>query len=109
MPVYADNCTFDTWEWHSAGELTVSGGEDPPRWPDLMPGPLDRLVRSETYAVDFEYRRKGERRTVTHRPRGLEEFQGWRPGTTTALVIRNDGGLKTIRRNPSGEPSPAQP
>jgi hypothetical protein len=96
VPVYDDSCTFDTWEWRPADQRTLTGAEDTPRWPELAGGALDRVLQEETYAVDLEYRRKGERRSVTLHPRGLAEFESWTLGKTANLVINNRNELKAV-------------
>jgi hypothetical protein len=96
-PVYADECTYDTWEWKAADERTLNGTEDQPKWPSLDAGPLDRLVRSETYDVALEYRHKGKSQTTHYHPASIDEFDRWRPGTKAVLVVANDGTLKGFR------------
>src|SRR5262249_37141282 len=97
LPVYADSCSYDTWEWQSADQRSLSGAEDPPRWPEMAAGALDRLAQEEAYAVELEYRKRGERRTATLHPRALAEFEGWPLGKTAELVVNNRNELKGIR------------
>jgi hypothetical protein len=96
-PVYGEECAYDTWEWQRAAEETLSGAEDAPRWPALTPATLDRLVRTETYDVEFEYQHGRERRRTSFRPTALAEFERWRPGTKATLVVYNDGELRGFR------------
>jgi hypothetical protein len=103
-PVYAEECTYDTWEWRAAGQETLAGALDPPRWPTLNAGPLDRLVRTETYEVEFEYQRKEKPQRAAYRPKTQDQFDRWRPGTRAVLVVANDGELKGFREGDAVRP-----
>jgi hypothetical protein len=95
-PVYGEECAYDTWEWRAAEQRTSTGAEDPPQWPDVAAGPLDRLVRKETYTLDVEYSKGGRHLTATHHPKTQEEFLAWRPGAHVTVVVDNGGTLKDI-------------
>ena len=103
-PVYGEECTYDTWEWRGMGERTLRGTEDPPQWPEVETGGLDRLVRTEKYEVELEYQRKGERRTASFHPATAAEFGPWRPGTKAKMVVANDGELKGFREGDKVRP-----
>jgi len=50
-PVYDDWCTAQSYEWPIVNTKTNTGSDLRPAWPGLTAGVLQRLERSESYAV----------------------------------------------------------
>lgn len=91
VPVYADRCTYDTWRWEAGVKRELRGADDPPRWPDVAVGPLDRATRTEAYQVTLAYDDGDEvRRHVVELP-GEAEFARWRAGARARLDVSNLG------------------
>lgn len=88
VPVYAQQCSYDTYVWKQVDSRMVSGGVDTPRWPDVTAGPLDRLQRKEEYAVHIAW---GDGQRHTLELDSEPDFRPWRPGTRVALTVNNFG------------------
>ncbi len=96
-PVYAQHCSYDTWEWQPAGRFEQTGGEDAPRWPNAEIETLDRATRKEGYQVVVEYDARGRRKQVTHALGSEADFARWRSGEEVQLTINNAGSVKDLR------------
>ena len=97
-PVYARQCTYDTYEWKPVERREARGQDDTPRWPELVVGPRDRQRREENYAVRIHYQHKGDQEHV-HQPTNERDFLSWRKGQGVMLTVTNMGKVqKVVRR-----------
>ena len=87
-PVYGDECRYRTWEWQRAEEGQTAGGDDPPRWPELVTGQRDRLVKTEKYRVEVAW---GDGKAHVVEPPNESDFARWKPGATVKLTVTNLG------------------
>jgi hypothetical protein len=90
-PVYGQECRYRTWEWRDVDSRTLQGGGDPPRWPELAAGRLDRLVRTEDYRVDVRY---GDDDVHEVKPATEAEFARFPEGARVRLVVTNIGVVR---------------
>jgi hypothetical protein len=90
-PVFDTSCTYDTFEWKEVDRKTVSGHEEPPTWPQLTAGPLDRLRREEQYSVSVAY---DSGKTHEFKPNSETDFLHWRKGQSVPLKVSNFGGVQ---------------
>jgi len=97
-PVFDIQCAYNTWDWTNVGEAKAQGTDDPPQWPALSAGKLDRLQRQEQYRVVFEYRKGGKTESLEIKPSSESEFLSWRPGQEATAVVTNGGELKELKR-----------
>lgn len=94
-PVYAQSCTYDTYEWRAVREHTASGRDEPPHWPDVSgAGSDDRLLREEKYAVTVEYKDEDSVKKHTLEPKTEAEFLAWKKGQRVALTVDNLGSVQ---------------
>ncbi len=108
IPVYADRVDYSTYAWGGVGSIDATARGDAPMpaeyssghlpWPAIAPGPVDRLVPSESYRVVISYEFKGETRTHEVTPGAEGEFLGWHSGDAVELEVRNIGGVAEMRR-----------
>jgi ribosomal protein L40E len=96
-PVYGTLCRYDTWEWQSAGKLEESGAEEPPRWPSMALGSMEREQRTERYDVVLEYQHRGETHQHVLHPANESELAQWPAGRTATLTVSNFGEVKEVR------------
>ncbi|MCE9671983.1 hypothetical protein LY474_29675 [Myxococcus stipitatus] len=94
-PVYARQCSYDTYEWKPVDRREARGQDDAPRWPELVVGPQDRQRREEKYAVRIHYQRKGDQEHV-HQPTNERDFLSWRKGQGVRLTVTNMGTVKKV-------------
>jgi hypothetical protein len=99
-PVYDDWCTYSSFEWKRVGTVNASGSDASPKWPEAIPGPLERLVRAEKYTVSFSYETKGEKATHVLEPKSESEFVAWRPDQAVQLTVNNLGHVKAVKPAP---------
>ncbi|MBN1204170.1 MAG: hypothetical protein JXB05_04515 [Myxococcaceae bacterium] len=93
-PVYAQHCSYDTYQWKELDRREDSGrDEQPPRWPELSAGPTDRLRREEKYSIHIQYEDDGPRKTVLE-PKTEQEYLGWKKGQQVTVTVDNTGELK---------------
>jgi hypothetical protein len=93
-PVFAQSCTYDTYEWLPVKQHTASGRDDAPRWPDVPGmGANDRLVREEKYGVTIQYK-EGELKKHTLTPKTEAEFLAWKKGQQVAVTVDNLGDVQ---------------
>lgn len=91
VPTFAQQCAYTTWEWQEAGDPSLSGTDDAPRWPDVTPGPLERQRREEQYTVTVAYEHKGARARYELHPRAEAELAAWHVGAPVKLHVSNLG------------------
>ena len=94
-PVFASQCTYDTYEWKPVDRREASGTEDRPRWPELSVGRTDRLRREEQYQVRIRYEDDGEKEHVLE-PQSEQEFLAWRMGQGVRLTVTNLGKVEKV-------------
>jgi hypothetical protein len=94
-PVYAQQCTYDTYEWKQVGQREASGTDDRPRWPELSVGGADRLRREEHYGVHIRYKDGGEKQHVLE-PKSEQDFLAWRKGQGVRLTVTNLGKVEQV-------------
>jgi hypothetical protein len=93
-PVYAQKCSYDTYQWKELAKRELSGRDgDPPRWPELLAGPADRLRKEEKYTLHIAY--DGKEKT-TLEPKTEQEYLAWKKGQQVALTVTNGGEVKKI-------------
>ncbi len=97
-PVLDTWCTYDTWAWKTLDAETLSGTWDAPRWPAVRPGPLDRVQRSHTYAVQIHYPHRDGTETHPVTPKTLAELDSWTEGQTVSLEVNNLGEVVAVAR-----------
>ncbi|WP_224367762.1 hypothetical protein [Hyalangium versicolor] len=94
-PVYAQKCSYDTYQWKEVTHREASGkNAEPPRWPDLSVSAEDRLRREEQYVVNLEY--DGGKKKTELKPKTEQEYVVWKPGQQVALTVTNGGDVKKI-------------
>jgi hypothetical protein len=94
-PVYAQKCSYDTYQWKEVTRRELSGGDgEPPRWPELSVSPEDRLRREEKYTLHIEY--DGGKEKTTFEPKTEQEYLGWKKGQQVSLTVTNGGEVKQI-------------
>ncbi|MCP3104654.1 hypothetical protein LZ198_37900 [Myxococcus sp. K15C18031901] len=94
-PVYAQQCTYDTYEWKPLDRREEKGHDDAPRWPTLAVGAQDRQRREEKYAVHIRYQAKGAQEHV-HQPTNERDFLTWRKGQGVVLTVTNLGKVEKV-------------
>ncbi|MFP2931958.1 hypothetical protein ACLESO_43695 [Pyxidicoccus sp. 3LG] len=94
-PVYAQQCTYDTYEWKPVDRREASGADDSPRWPELSVRGSDRLRREESYSVNIRYEDDGVKEHVLE-PKGEQEFLGWKKGQGVKLTVTNLGKVEQV-------------
>jgi hypothetical protein len=95
-PVYAQKCSYDTYEWKELTRREASGKDgEPPRWPELSVSPTDRLKREEKYTIHIEYEDDGKERT-TYEPKTEKEYLDWKKGQQVAVTVDNLGEVKKV-------------
>lgn len=94
-PVYALQCTYDTYEWRPVDRRESSGTEDRPRWPELSVSGADRLSREEHYAVRIRYEDDGHKEHVLE-PKSEQEFTAWKRGQGVRLTVTNLGKVEQV-------------
>lgn len=92
-PVYADKCTYDTFEWKRVESATKSGSTEAPTWPELAVGPRDRIVREGHYKLEFAYTDDGESHTYAHEPKTQDEFLRLRDQEQVKLEVGTFGNV----------------
>lgn len=94
-PVYSQKCSYDTYLWKELAKRELAGRDgEPPRWPELVAGPADRLKREEHYVIHIAYD-KGEEKTKLE-PKTEQEYLVWKKGQQVALTVTNGGEVKKI-------------
>ncbi len=94
-PVYAQQCTYDTYEWKPLDRREASGTDDRPRWPELAVSGGDRLRREETYSVNIRYEDDGVKEHVLE-PKSEQEFLAWKKGQGVTLTVTNLGKVEKV-------------
>jgi len=94
-PVYAQQCTYDTYEWKPLDRREASGTDDRPRWPELPVSGVDRLRREETYSVNIRYEDDGVKEHVLE-PKSEQEFLAWKKGQGVNLTVTNLGKVEKV-------------
>ncbi|MDY7232108.1 hypothetical protein [Hyalangium rubrum] len=95
-PVYAQQCSYDTYEWKELGRKDAAGGDgEPPRWPELSVSAADRLRREEKYTVHVEYEDDGKKQN-TYEPKTEQEYLGWKKGQQVSVKVDNFGEVKQV-------------
>lgn len=94
-PVYAQQCTYDTYEWKPMDKREASGTDDRPRWPELSVSGVDRLRREETYSVNLRYEDDGVKEHVLE-PKSEQEFLAWKKGQGVNLTVTNLGKVEQV-------------
>lgn len=94
-PVYARQCTYDTYEWKQVDRREATGQDGKPVWPTLQPGATDRQQRSEEYAVHIRYEDDGVKETVLM-PKTERDFLSWKKGQGVLVTVTNSGDLKNV-------------
>ncbi len=96
-PVYAQKCSYDTFEWRGVDRHTATGHDESPRWPDVANvGPHERLRREETYAVHVEYAHKEGTKTHTLAPKTEAEFLSWKKGQQVTVQVDNLDSVQAV-------------
>ncbi|MFB1480141.1 hypothetical protein [Corallococcus sp. RDP092CA] len=97
-PVYAQQCSYDTYVWKPVDTRELKGTEGPPRWPDLTAGTNERVRREEDYTVLVRYDDGGEKQHEV-KPTREEEFVAWKKGQGVTLTVTNLGKVEqAVRR-----------
>ena len=88
-----ERCEADWWDWKPLGAVKEAGGEEPPRWPQVAPGELERIQKSERYLITLEADVDG--RTVTGQRTLPDErqFAAWGLGKRARLEVSSDGSF----------------
>ncbi|MFP2912563.1 hypothetical protein ACLESD_47630, partial [Pyxidicoccus sp. 3LFB2] len=94
-PVYAQQCTYDTYEWKPQDRREASGTDDRPRWPELSVSGVDRLRREEQYSVNIRYEDDGVKEHVLE-PKSEQEFLAWKKGQGVSLTVTNLGKVEKV-------------
>jgi hypothetical protein len=94
-PVYAQECTYDTYEWKQVDRRETSGTDDRPRWPELSVSGVDRLRREEHYSVHLRYEDDGTKEHVLE-PKSEQEFVAWKKGQDARLTVTNLGKVEQV-------------
>jgi hypothetical protein len=94
-PVYAQQCTYDTYAWKEVDRRQESGTDDRPRWPELTASGVDRLRREEQYTVRIRYEDDGEKEHVLE-PKSEQEFLAWKKGQGVSLTVTNLGKVEKV-------------
>lgn len=95
-PVYAQKCSYDTYEWKEVDREVASGRDhEAPRWPELRVGANDRQRREGKYTVHLEYEDDGTQKN-TFEPKSETEFLGWKKGQQVTVTVDNTGEVKQI-------------
>lgn len=94
-PVYAQQCTYDTYEWKPVDRRESSGTDDRPHWPELSVRGVDRLRREEHYAVHVRYEDDGVKEHVLE-PQSEQEFLVWKKGQGVRLTVTNLGKVQQV-------------
>ncbi|HYO56225.1 hypothetical protein [Archangium sp.] len=97
-PVFDLSCTYDTYAWKEVDRRVESGRDSAPRWPELRPGSLDRLLREEKYAVRIDYEDSGAKEHV-YEPKSESEFLSWKRGQSVPLQVNNFGSVNILAGN----------
>lgn len=93
-PVFAQSCTYDTYEWLPVKDHVASGRDDVPHWPEVPDaGAHDRLLREEKYGVTIEYKEDGTKKH-TLAPKTETEFLAWKKGQRVAVTVDNLGDVQ---------------
>jgi hypothetical protein len=95
-------CKYKTQEWKVVQTEHATGSNVDTRWPEVQPGPLDRVRRKGTYDVTIDYTDWGKHYSHTVEPETEVDFKHWEPGLEVTLVINNLGGVRDVRK---GKPS----
>lgn len=66
--------------------------------PTVATGPLDRLVRHETYSVNIQYKDGSLPETYTETVPSESAFQTWAVGEPVTLMVRNMGTVAEVQR-----------
>ncbi|HYH96485.1 hypothetical protein [Hyalangium sp.] len=94
-PVYAQQCSYDTYQWKELARRDTSGHDDePPRWAELSVGATDRVRREEKYTLHIAYD-DGEKK-ATLEPKTEQEYLAWKKGQQVSLTVNNNGDVKQI-------------
>jgi hypothetical protein len=93
VPVFAQQCTYDTYEWKPQDRREASGRDDRPSWPELRVSGTDRLRREEKYAVRIQY---GDGKEHVLEPRSEKEYLAWRKGQDVVLTVTNLGKVEKV-------------
>jgi hypothetical protein len=83
VPVYDDRCTYDTWAWEPEAPVTASGSWEPPMWPAVEAGMLQKTTRRERYRVTVGY---GERHAWTMEVPAAD-FAAWPVGAPATVHL----------------------
>jgi hypothetical protein len=91
--VTADWCTFTVQEWQKTDEVTLSGADPNPRWPDLQLGPDQREgTPDEAYQIVFDT--DGD--TYTYQTSDSAEFSQYAIGSRWVLKVNKLNQLTSI-------------
>lgn len=94
-PVYAQKCSYDTYQWKEVTRRDAAGKDgDLPHWPDLSVSAEDRLRREENYIVYLAY--DGGKEKTKLEPKSEQEYLGWKKGQQVSLTVTNGGEVKKI-------------
>jgi hypothetical protein len=94
-PVYAQKCSYDTYQWKEVTRRDTSGKDgDPPRWPELTAGGVERLRREAKYSLQIAY--DGGKKNTSLEPKTEQEFIVWKKGQEVNLTVTNGGEVKKI-------------
>jgi hypothetical protein len=91
--VYADWCEYTREEWQGVDDVSASGHDLNPVWPQVNLASGQREgERSEEYKVDFDT----DGKSYTYRPRDADEFSGYVIGSKWVLSVNALGGVTAI-------------
>jgi hypothetical protein len=94
-PVYAQKCSYDTFQWKEVTRRDTSGKDgEPPHWPELSTTAEDRLRREENYTVYLTY--DGGKEKTKLEPKTEQEYLAWKKGQQVALTVTNGGEVQKI-------------
>jgi len=91
--VYADWCQYTRDEWQEVDDVSASGHDLNPYWPQVNLASGQREgERSEEYEVDFDT----DGKSYTHHPRDADEFSGYVIGSRWVLSVNALGGIVSV-------------
>ena len=91
--VYADWCEYTREEWQEVDDVSASGHDLNPVWPQVNLASGQREgARSEEYNVDFDT----EGKSHTYHPENADEFSRYDIGTKWVLAVNALGGITSV-------------
>ncbi len=96
-PIYAAKCDYDTYVWKPVETKKTEGSDSNNHsrlpWPDLKSGSLERITKTESYAVSIEYPFKKAIKTHLLVPKSEAEFLPYSVGQPVPIKMNNFGEL----------------